>query len=299
MIIGGHVKNAAPASAVERYASLTTQNYQQQPGGVRPSPGLAQRAAAAPGSLLPSALSPTKVASSMPLASDAKYPTRQALPSERREPSPVRTGSVVSPSAFTAHKSNSTGSLGTGSRPPHSALAPLARQSPTFPVSQQLSHVSRAGQQRDYTYALNPATLTQAPLHPRQDSKRKSGKKSRSSGYSSSATTASHTGRPPHQVVTSSRVHTLPAPVPPAAAFMGAASGGDISNVPGAVRRPMSFVKALEMADQLQMVERQKEAQSMRSLNRPYDVGDAAPGAAPDSNDDSQQHYGSSYEISV
>ena len=311
LIIGGHVKNPPPSSAAERYASLTTQQYQHQAGGVRPSPGLAQRATAAPVSLLPSALSPTKVTSALPLPSDAKYPTTHALHNDRREHSPVRTASAVSPSAFTGHKSNSTGSLGTGSRPPRSALVPQTRQSPTFPPQPPVSYFPQGGGgQREFS--MHPAPH----LPPRQDSNRKSGKKYRESGYSSSATATSHSSRPPHKHVTSSRVppSSLSASVPQAAAFIGAASGGggEISNVPGAVRRPMSFVKALEMADHLQTRERQgyhnsnnssskttAPQQHSRSHAHAPNVRYAPSGADSNAQADDSQHFGSSYEISV
>ena len=59
----------------------------------------------------------------------------------------------------------------------------------------------------------------------------------------------------------------------------------------------MSFVKALEMADQLQLAEQKKERDVMRPSHRYSHTPGAGGDAAADAND--SQHYGSSYEISV
>jgi hypothetical protein len=62
-----------------------------------------------------------------------------------------------------------------------------------------------------------------------------------------------------------------------------------LQSVPGAVRRPMSFVKALEMTDQLAQEEQRRERR------RPM----ATLSAEPVPEEDKRQVYGSSYEISV
>ncbi|KAK2166267.1 hypothetical protein LSH36_40g08015 [Paralvinella palmiformis] len=60
----------------------------------------------------------------------------------------------------------------------------------------------------------------------------------------------------------------------------------ELENVPGVVRRPMSFVRALEMSDQVAIHERQKNQQHQKQSTSPEE-------------DDQQNLYGSSYEISV
>ena len=60
-----------------------------------------------------------------------------------------------------------------------------------------------------------------------------------------------------------------------------------ISNVPGSVARPMSFVRAMEMSDSLAMQERTNRARHKARLNSTLEE------------EDSQQMYGSNYEISV
>jgi len=59
-----------------------------------------------------------------------------------------------------------------------------------------------------------------------------------------------------------------------------------LDNVPGAIRRPMSFVKALEMSDALALQERQHERKKLEKQRM-------------HSSDDKKGQYGSSYEISV
>lgn len=98
--------------------------------------------------------------------------------------------------------------------------------------------------------------------------------KYKESGYSSSSTTA-----------TSRTSESLPA-----------ASAADnkqaLSDIPGAIRRPMSFVKALEMSDALQMQERERTRHKQRQVS---------PALQPEIITEEEQRamYGSSYEISV
>ena len=317
VIVGGHITGSVPVSVAA--AQLQQRNQYVAAYGTRQSPGLAKRATidtstkqyplsgAAPlgagsGIAGQGALPQSPSGGALSLASDAKYPTTHALITDTLGPSPLRP-------TLSAHKSNSTGSLGTASRAPQSRPN-VARISPTLPAqSVTVSYYPGGSMSSAHKpVGLPPSQHSVASSHrPHKSSKGGAGssaaaRRYKESGYSSSASRAPsaadgryqhhqhHHQAPPHVQPHSIAARTLPA---------GVLSSGEISNVPGAVKRPMSFVKALEMADQLQMVERQKEAQSMRSLNRPYDVGDAAAAAAADSNDDSQQHYGSSYEISV
>ena len=81
--------------------------------------------------------------------------------------------------------------------------------------------------------------------------------------------------------------------IPPPTTGRLAGAGGQLAghqiemdNVPGAVRRPMSFVRALEMSDQLAVAERETLDQRQRQRHL----------ATPD---EEHQMYGSSYEISV
>ena len=75
---------------------------------------------------------------------------------------------------------------------------------------------------------------------------------------------------------------------------MGASSLGEyrgpqsqsLDNVPGAIRRPMSFVKALEMSDALALQERQQERKKLEKQRM-------------QSSEEKKGLYGSSYEISV
>ena len=79
-----------------------------------------------------------------------------------------------------------------------------------------------------------------------------------------------------------------------------------LQNIPGAVRRPMSFVKALEMSDQLAVEEQQRE-QQRQQLQR-HRMHPQPPQAQPQMQqlspvdpvpEEDRQQYGSSYEISV
>ena len=62
----------------------------------------------------------------------------------------------------------------------------------------------------------------------------------------------------------------------------------DFDNVPGAIRRPMSFVRALEMSDTIALQERDRER--MRQRERKKQKEDV---------DERKHVYGSTYEISV
>jgi hypothetical protein len=73
-----------------------------------------------------------------------------------------------------------------------------------------------------------------------------------------------------------------------AAGIVAAPMDIDIDNVPGAVRRPMSFVRALEVSDQLAVQERQKQQTQQRQKQQTSPI-----------EEDRQNLYGSSYEISV
>ena len=316
-LIGGHV-TSAPSSAAQYYSHPHSQQY---PGNNRPSPGVAKRATETSASHMISQAPPTSSGSSAlpssgfiagqgamvtsasggamsPLASDAKYPTNHALFTDNIGPSPLRP-------PFNAQKSSSTGSLGMGSRPPRTAVI---RTSPTLPSHAGVSYYPQGGvsssssggglQGSAFTGLQSQQQPSSQHRHAQYSSSKNSGvpksssasaggaRRYRESGYTSSATTASRGGggAAVHSDTASQHRHQrnnhrLQA----SSAAAGAVDSGEISNVPGAIKRPMSFVKALEMSDQLQMAERTSH-------------GPARHGS--DNADDSAQ-YGSSYEISV
>ena len=226
---------------------------------------------------------------SMSLASDEKYPTTQALITDTLGPSPPR----PSPAPGRNPHHSSSGSL---SRPPPRAPAGRAAQSQLPPSGSQAPSISSVPSSRtnstDGRYTL-PAVPSRPPSGkaPRSSSSsaisaaaaaaggeppgvhsNKGMMRPRESGYSSTTSTA--TGRP----------HTDSYPSR-GTVSTGANIDANIDNVPGAVRRPMSFVKALEMSDQLQVS--QDKRQTRPKLSTPQEEAET------------RQMYGSSYEISV
>ena len=269
----------------------------------------------------------------MSLASDAKYPTNQALITDTLGPSPPRP--VIS-----THKSSSTGQLNKNLRNHQSqqgnnnnTTTANSQQQQQYLQQHQHHHpsgtvasnrtspitvVTQQGAVNYYPSGTNSAgrntlgsqsgggsgivgNLSSKPVGPASTAMAKpslytkgpaasSGnvprKYKESSGYSSSTTNSSrHTeGGGNNNSNISHRPNNNAANSDPVAL-------NDVSNVPGAVRRPMSFVKALEMSDQIQTAEKDKDKQRLRqtrsnSLDIDQDVTQS-------------KQYGSSYEISV
>lgn len=249
------------------------------------------------------------------LASDAKYPTNQALITDTLGPTPPRP--VVA-----TQKSSSTGQLSKNSSRP-----PLPHGSRTSPVTvggqpgsyynsrppghPQSNTAAVAGGKQLYNYPhvapSNTGPVNKAPMYSKGPSAYSGNvpRKYKESGYSSSATNASSRhhqqqhmgggdGRPPKQP---QHHHHPQQHLDP--------SLEQVSNVPGIVRRPMSFVRALEMSDQIQVVEKDKETvvqqhpqysnNSGRFNSRPSRTASLE---VEDELSQSKQ-YGSSYEISV
>ena len=287
----------APMASVDEMTPSPSQAYKPPPRGV--------------------VLNSPSLDRSMPLASDAKYPTNQALITDTLGPSPQK---EPAPSVRKVPHSASTGSLNKRSQ------GMSTTTSRTSPVTIGPGY-----------YPPGPP----GPGHPGPGPASKAprggpGSKYKESGYSSSSSSstrpppvegvsiATRSLKPqPQPYVVDSRgravpqpgprqVVTLPAsggprpmplgrqPTPPYAAGEnvvnphpgggGPSDFGDVSNVPGAVRRPMSFVKALEMSDQIALKE-QTKAQRQQ-------IGSSLRGNTPDESSE-QKLYGSSYEISV
>ena len=200
------------------------------------------------------------------LASDQKYPTMQALITDK-----AGKHQVTSNTAVGAKRSASAGSLSgvaTGKPPPPKGV----RTSPTYPPSTQPS-----------TQPMYPSSQAAglpprgAPHHHQQPRPHRY----KESGYSSSSTAAGAppTGRHFSELATDInqyRQEAQPVPV-----------GGNFDNVPGAVRRPISFVRALEMSDAIAHQEREKERLRQQLERKKRQA------------EEDKQLYGSTYEISV
>jgi hypothetical protein len=215
-------------------------------------------------SAMPQYIHSPQAARSMSLASDAKYPTTQALITDTLGPSP--------PHAATQPRRTTT------ARPPGPGAA---RQvyGPPLGVQQQ----NRPGVR---TYNTLPphypgaAPAHRYPLPPKE------------SGYSSSSGTS--------KSADSTATNTVGA--------VAAENKQALSDIPGAIRRPMSFVKALEMSDQLQMQERERERNRQRQKRQstpPERISEEEEQhhhqqhQPQQQQQQQQQHYGSTYEISV
>lgn len=205
------------------------------------------------------------------LASDAKYPTNQALITDTLGPSPPPRPTT------TTHKSSSTGQLSSKQTSGRGPL-PQSRTSPVTISSQQGPPVSYYPPQEVITPLYNYPGDAATRLYNKGPAAYNANvpRKYKESGYSSSTS----------------------------AARSSASSGdplGAVGNVPGAVRRPMSFVRALEMSDQIQAVERDTETRSHGGSHQ----GVRGVGKRTQSLDLAEEdlagsrQYGSSYEISV
>ena len=244
---------------------------------------------------------------SMSLASDAKYPTTQALITDTLGPSPPR----IVP--------GSVGGAGTATdttkRSPYSSTSSLNRHlrnqgTRTSPAGQSASLATQQQQQQPLPHRTVPggpgsmpppaSTTRHIPM-----SKKSSGGSSiggpagptyRSSTMGPSSRDIQRQARPKGESGYSSSNSavsrrpdiTRSHPEMRAAGISAAPMDIDIDNVPGAVRRPMSFVRALEMSDQLAVQEHQKQQTHHRQKRQTSPI-----------EEDRQNLYGSSYEISV
>ena len=238
---------------------------------------------------------------SVMLASDEKYPTTQALITDTLGPSPPRriagsTGSLnhpqparSMPSSFGTQPRGTTISLVSGAHPQPQQQAPRGGTVPGR-TSNQLGQPRGMTAPRPVLAARTAYTTPQynnqgvtagdplgasvAPpaTYSRVQPQPPAAAKYKESGYSSSSTSGA-----------SKTSETVALTGPSDSKKQG------IIDVPGVVRRPMSFVKALEMSDQLQLEERERERMRLRQKRQ----------STPEVIDEEQRMYGSTYEISV
>lgn len=247
--------------------------YTQSPQAARYRPPyiISQQAPMASGEEL-SPASPSK-GGEVGLASDQMYPTTQALITDTvTHPTPIK-------DAAPPPKPKTLRSQG--------VRANVAPPQPKVPTTNYYNQTGGPPQPTVHHYVTHPAKKDMGKLP--------SGRY-RESGYSSNPSRPMYmTDQPPAAVSSISR--GAPSyPLPQAT----------LQTVPGAVRRPMSFVKALEMTDQLAMEEQRREQRHQQQRLRT--PGDPVPEeSAPSEHRHPQQQqqqqqrqlYGSSYEISV
>ena len=204
------------------------------------------------------------------LASDAKYPTTQALITDKGKTVP----NVASSSQpVGAKRSTSQGSLNKQSRGTRTFSEPRYSQ----------NHINGSGDNPNTATVNNPPHKVQTVV------------KYKESGYSSSSTSAS-SNTPLTDARGPSARHQHHNPHAPPVTSVKAIQEAD--NVPGVVRRPMSFVKAVELSDALASQEREREKQSQAQQKH----GRPQPSQLPTLGTTSEERhnmYGSTYEISV
>ncbi len=301
---GAIASGSAPMATPDQFSPTegqATSPVGSEPYSVRPGPAAVPKAPSSeasypgsrgPGSQYPPSSTgrPSPNATEHPLASDAKYPTTQALITDRGR------NTNTNPVPVAAKRSASQGSLDKHSRGARTT-SPDQRYPPA-PVHNHMENRSGAiGGQGDNTARPHPHKVQTVVKY-------------KESGYSSSSTSGSSskhtelsplTDRGPPSVV-ARPAH--PQPQPPA-------SNQDLDNVPGVVRRPMSFVKAVELSDALASQEREREMQKTAMLQQRRrqqqqkagqgHQGGTAQHTHPSTPEDRDRHnaYGSTYEISV
>ena len=288
MYMGPPASRPSPVAGKKRSADVRAPMAQQDefsptsPIGVTTS---APQPYHAPMSAVPHYINSPSAERSMSLASDEKYPTTQALITDTLGPSPPhqpppprRSAGAVRPPA--------PGAVG-AARPP----APGARMVYGPPIGTQQSRPTYIpGQARPQTYnsGLPPQYRAPAvtgathryPLPPTQPQAPKE------SGYSSSSTSKSA-----DSATGLTNTNTNAATVDPE-------NKQALSDVPGAIRRPMSFVKALEMSDQLQQQQQDRDRERLRQQrHKPQPTPPER--ITEEEEQQPQQQYGSTYEISV
>ncbi len=221
------------------------------------------------------------------LASDAKYPTTQALITDKG-----KAASGVVPQPVGAKRSSSQGSLNKqsrGTRTVDAAPAPPQPQ-PRYTLNHQLGG---SGDNHHHHYP--------AAAGPPQPHKVQTVVKYKESGYSSSSTNASSNtaltgGAAP---VPAPRHHHHHPYAPPVTSVKPLpAAPAELDNVPGAVRRPMSFVKAVELSDAIASQEREREKQVAAQKQHGRSPTSQPPALAT-TTEERHNVYGSTYEISV
>ncbi len=270
-----------------------------EPYSVRPGPTQVPKAGSeasyagsrGPGAQYPPSSTgrPSPNATEHPLASDAKYPTTQALITDRGR------STNTNPVPVGAKRSASQGSLNKVSRGARTT-SPDQRYPPA-PVHNHMENQPGAmGGQGDHATVRPHPNKVQTVV------------KYKESGYSSSSTSGSSskhtelsplTDRGPPSVVSR----------PPHPQQQPPATNQDLDNVPGVVRRPMSFVKAVELSDALASQERERELQKTAMLQQRRrqqqqktgqgHQGGTAQHTHPTTPEDRHNAYGSTYEISV
>ncbi len=212
------------------------------------------------------------------LASDAKYPTTQALITDKGKTVPNLP--PVPPQPVGAKRSSSQGSLNKQSRGTRTTEPTAAPQvQPRYP----LSHMNGG---EDNAAVHGPPHKVQTVV------------KYKESGYSSSSTSGS-SGVPLTEVRTAAAPGPRHQAYAPPSASVKTLPASELDNVPGAVRRPMSFVKAVELSDALASQEREREKQQLQGQKQ---HGRTPPSQGPSLATTSEERhnlYGSTYEISV
>ena len=200
------------------------------------------------------------------LASDAKYPTTQALITDKGKtvPNVAPTSQLVG-----AKRSTSQGSLNKQSRGTRTTTEPRYSQ----------NHINGSGDNPITATSNNPPHKVQTVV------------KYKESGYSSSSTSASSNTPLTDARGPGGRHHNPHAPPVTSVKALQ-----EIDNVPGVVRRPMSFVKAVELSDAIASQEREREKQVQKHYGRPQA---SQPPTLDTTNEERHNLYGSTYEISV
>ena len=201
------------------------------------------------------------------LASDAKYPTTQALITDKGKTVP----NVPMSQPVGAKRSTSQGSLNKQSRGTRTTSEPRYSQ----------NHINGSGDNPVTAKSNNPPHKVQTVV------------KYKESGYSSSSTSASS-----NTPLTDARVPNTRHHNPHAPPITSVKTLQEIDNVPGVVRRPMSFVKAVELSDAIASQEREREKQNQ--VQNPRGRSQAShPPTLDTTNEERHNLYGSTYEISV
>lgn len=245
------IREPAPMATPDQFSPVTT-----------PSPTTAAQQQAAKHHVVTSRGAINSPSMERSLAADEKYPTTQALITDKFSGLAGVGGGVG------AKRSASAGSLSTV-KPSYSRGV---RTSPTYPPS---SHHTYSNNQVPNTVAVLD---TKAAVHHQL----RKPHKYKESGYSSSSSTTASSNKHSELAAIAEHRVTNSQPQPQAQ---------DLDNVPGAIRRPMSFVRALEMSDTIALQERERERERERTRQKERQK--------QRHDDERKNAYGSTYEISV
>ena len=273
----GHQRiTTAPMAVPDQFSPSDPSPANMYPGGVQ------QKMAYVPVRNSPSA--------EHSLASDAKYPTTQALITDKGKTVP---NMAPASQPVGAKRSTSQGSLNKQSRGTRTTTTAAAPATTSELPRYSQNHINGSGDNIPITATANNSA---APPPPH---KVQTVVKYKESGYSSSSTSAS-SNTPltdarggPVTTTTTTRHHNPHAPPVTSVRALQ-----EIDNVPGAVRRPMSFVKAVELSDAIASQEREREKQIQKHHGHSRPPASQPPNLGT-TNEERHNMYGSTYEISV